>query len=330
MKQKMAVLLGGITVLIGCFFGAGKQVYAKEALPGGGESAAGDTAVNMTAYTAYLTIKEDTQVYAGPGEGYTPVGILCEGQPAISVARTKDGWLQIYYIGIPAYIHENVTAEYKTPEPVLWQNVEIQGDIKINALGDSFTYGDKLKNRNWAYPNIVSEKCGAAVLNGYGLNGSCVAGMNPGKLLDRYPEMGRDANLILVFGGTNDYAGAGKSGTPLGAFGDMTGATFYGGLNLMMCGLKQMYPDGEIVFMTPVRRWGYTRNNKNGYNLAQYAAAIQEMAAFWGIRVIDLYNEPGLDFAGKQASCLVDGLHPNRTGHALIGESVYRRLFENP
>ena len=46
--------------------------------------------------------------------------------------------------------------------------------------------------------------------------------------------------------------------------------------------------------------------------------------------LIDLYNEPGLDFAGKQASCLVDGLHPNRTGHALIGESVYRRLFENP
>ena len=40
--------------------------------------------------------------------------------------------------------------------------------------------------------------------------------MNPGKLLDRYPEMERDANLILVFGGTNDYAGAGKAVTPLG------------------------------------------------------------------------------------------------------------------
>ena len=106
-------------------------------------------------YDCLYGISDDKGRYAGvcrAREGYTPVGILCEGQPAISVARTKDGWLQIYYIGIPAYIHENVTAEYKTPEPVLWQNVEIQGDIKINALGDSFTYGDKLKTGTGLIP----------------------------------------------------------------------------------------------------------------------------------------------------------------------------------
>lgn len=329
MKRKTAVLLFSILIGVWCFFGEGRQVYAKESLPGGGNNAAENNAVNMSAYTAYLTVKEDTQVYSGPGENYTPLGILYEGQPAISVARTKDGWLYIYYIGIPAYIPENTTTEYEIPEPVSGQNIEIQGDIKINALGDSFTYGDKLKDRSRTFPNVVSGKCCAEVLNEYGLNGSCVAGMNPARLLDRYPEMDRDANLILVLGGTNDYNGAGKSGTPLGAFGDMTGATFYGGLNLMMCGLKQMYPDSEIVFMTPARRWGYTRNNKNGYTLAQYAAAIQEMAAFWGIRVIDLYNEPGLDFGGKQSCYLVDGLHPNTIGHALIGNRVYQRLFEN-
>ncbi len=33
----------------------------------------------------------------------------------------------------------------------------------------------------------------------------------------------------------------------MGALGDLTPDTFYGSLNLMMCGLKQMYPDGEIV-----------------------------------------------------------------------------------
>lgn len=329
MKRKTAVLLFSIVIGVWCFFGGGRQVLAKEALSGSEDSVVDNSTVDMSAYTAYLTIKEDTQVYSGPGEDYTPLGILYEGQPAISVARTKDGWLYIYYIGIPAYIPENTTAEYEIPEPVPQQNIEIQGDIKINALGDSFTYGDKLKDRSRTFPNVVSGKCCASVLNEYGLNGSCVAGMNPGKLLDRYPEMDRDANLILVLGGTNDYNGAGKSGTPLGAFGDMTGATFYGGLNLMMCGLKQMYPEGEIVFMTPTRRWGYTRNNINGYNLEQYAEAIKEQAAFWGIRVIDLYNEPGLDFGGKQASYLVDGLHPNMIGHALIGNRVYQRLFEN-
>lgn len=330
MRRKTAVLLLSIMIGICSFFVGEKQVSAKEALPDGGNNAVENSAVDMSAYTAYLTMKEDTQVYSGPGKNYAPLGVLKEGQPAISVARTKDGWLYIYYIGIPAYIPENVTTEYKIPEPIAQKNIEIQGDIKINALGDSFTYGDKLKDKSMTFPNVVSRKCRAAVLNEYGLNGSCVAGMNPAKLLDRYPEMDRDANLILVLGGTNDYNGAGKIGTPLGALGDMTGATFYGGLNLLMCGLKQMYPESEIVFMTPTRRWGYTRNNQNGYNLAQYAAAIQEMAAFWGIRVIDLYNEPGLDFGGNQACYLVDGLHPNTTGHALIGTRVYQRLFENP
>lgn len=311
-----------------CFFGAGKQVYAEEIPPEGGTGTAENSAVNMSAYVAYLTMKEDTQVYSGPGETCVPLGILYAGQPAIAVARTDDGWLQIYYIGVQAYIPEGKAAGYEVPEAVPLQNLELQEDMKINALGDSFTYGDKLKDRNWAYPHIVSEKCGAAVLNEYGLNGSRVAGMHPDRLLDRYPTMERDADLILVLGGTNDYAGAGGRGTPLGSFGDLTGETFYGGLNLMMCGLKQMYPDGEIVFITPARRWGYARKNRNGYTLSQYATAIQEMAAFWGIRVIDLYNEPGLDFAGKQASYLVDGLHPNRTGHALVGDYVYRELFE--
>ena len=326
----MALLLGGILVGFWCLLGTGGQVYAKEILPAGGVAAAQNNAADISAYPAYLTIKKDTQVYAGPGVACAPLGVLCAGQPAIAVGKTGDGWIQIYYIGMAGYIPENVAAGYEIPAPVSGQNVEIRGDIKINALGDSLTYGDKLKDRSLAYPNVVSAKCGAAVLNGYGLNGSCVAGMNPARLLDRYPAMERDVNLILVFGGSNDYGGANMDGTQLGAFGDLTGDTFYGGLNLMMCGLKQMYPDGEIVFMTPPRRWAYTRKNKLGYDLGQYAAAIREEASFWGIRVIDLYSEPGLDFAGKQASYLVDGLHPNKTGHALIGDCVYRRLFENP
>ena len=66
-----------------------------------------------------------------------------------------------------------------------------------------------------------------------------------------------------------------KAGTPVGALGDLTPDTFYGSLNLMMCGLKQMYPDGEIVLMTPLRRVGYMRRNQNGYYLNQYVFAIR-------------------------------------------------------
>ena len=96
-----------------------------------------------------------------------------------------------------------------------------------------------------------------------------------------------------------------------------------------MCGLKQMYPDAEIVFMTPLKRVGYMRRNQKGYCLNQYVTAINEMANFYGIRVVDLFNEPELDFSSKKNLYLVDGLHPNEMGHALVSVYLYRTLFGN-
>lgn len=334
MKQKTALVLGGILLGMCAFLGNGREVSAEETVSVEAVEAAGtgvqNSSSSVTPYTAYLSVKADTQVHILPGTAWDVIGTLREGQPAIATGKTDNGWTQIYYIGMTGYIPGDAAEGYAVPQPTTWKEISIEGDIKINALGDSITYGDKLTDTGLSFPNVVSAKSGAVTLNNYGWNGSCVAGPHPDRLIDRYPAMERDANLILVLGGTNDYGGYHEQGTPIGRLGDVTPDTFYGSLNLMMCGLKQMYPDGEIVFMTPLRRVGYMRKNENGYYLNQYAFAIQDMAAFWGIRVIDLFNEPELDFSSKQAAYLVDGLHPNETGHALIGACVYHKLFENP
>lgn len=324
MKRKMALIFGGMLFGICVFIGSGRKISAEEAAD---TAAAQNAAITVTPHSAYLSMKADTQVYNMPGTAWQVIGALRKGQPAIATGKTDNGWIQIYYAGMIGYVPGDVTEAYVVPPPTTWKEVSITGEIKINALGDSITYGDKLADTSLSFPNIVAAAAGAVKLNNYGWNGSNVAGPHPDRLIDRYPLMDRDANLILVLGGTNDYGGFREQGTVIGGIGDMTPDTFYGSLNLMMCGLKQMYPDGEIIFMTPLRRVGYLRRNKNGYCLNQYAAAIQEMAAFWGIRVIDLFNEPELDFSSRQASYLVDGLHPNETGQALIGACVYRRLF---
>lgn len=330
MKRNMAALSGGILLGLCCFLGIGREVFAEEAIQNQTiENAAGMDRELMVDMSAYVSMKADTQVYIQPGTSWDVIGTLRKGQPAIVTGKTDNGWIQIYYIGMIGYIPGDVVQAYEIPGPTIWKEISVQGDIKINALGDSITYGDKLSDTALAFPNVVSARAGALVLNNYGWNGSCVAGPHPDRLIDRYPFMERDANLILVLGGTNDYGGRNEQGTVIGKLGDMTPDTFYGSLNLMMCGLKQMYPDGDIVFMTPLRRAGYLRRNRNGYYLNQYVFAIQDMASFWGIRVIDLFNEPELDFSSK-ASYLVDGLHPNATGHALVGGCVYRKLFENP
>ena len=134
-------------------------------------------------------------------------------------------------------------------------------------------------------------------------------------------------DVVLVFGGTNDYAGYNEIGVPLGQPGDVTGDSFYGSLNLLMCGLKQMYPNSRIVFCTPLRRADDMFCNQSGCYLHEYATAIREMAVIYGIQVIDLYNEPELDFTIWGKNCLIDGLHPDATGHFLLGTYLYDHLF---
>ena len=329
MKKKTAVLLMGTVMSIMCLLGSAKTAQAEELPTAAGAAVPITPTVNVTPETAYLTMKRDVDVHVMPGTSWDVLGKLRAGQPAIVFGNTDNGWKQIYYIGQIGYIPGDAAQPYEIPGPASWQDFSIEGDIKINALGDSITYGDKLSNPLFAYPHQLGAACNAAKVNNYGWCGSAIAGIHPDKFIDRYFAMDRDANLILVFGGTNDYGGYKEKGTSIGKIGDTSYDCFYGSLNLMMCGLKQMYPKGEIVFMTPLKRVGYLRRNQSGYCLNQYVTAINEMANFYGIRVIDLFNEPELDFASKKNLYLVDGLHPNEMGQALISAHIYRKLFEN-
>lgn len=321
MKKSLAVLLMSVIVGTGAFLESVQPVQASETAQGGNE---------VTPYSAYLSTKKDNQVHILPGTSHPSLGVLKEGSPAIALGKTGNGWIQIYYMGMIGYVPGDAVENYHMPEPTRWDVIDFEGEpVRINALGDSITFGDTLSSQDKAYPAVLGEKAGASAVNNYGWNGSNMAGNHPDRLVDRYPLMERDANLILVMGGTNDYGGYFTEGTPLGQMGDMTPDTFYGGVNLLMCGLKQMYPEGNLVFITPLKRRRYMRRNQYGYAMADYVAAIEQMGNFYGIRVLNAFEEPELDFSSKQAIYLSDGLHPNAKGQALLAGYLYRKLISS-
>ncbi|MEG1847672.1 MAG: SGNH/GDSL hydrolase family protein [Lachnospiraceae bacterium] len=278
----------------------------------------------------YVTMKEQNTIKQGAGLEYADIGLLQKDQVAIVTGKSSNGWLQIYYIGTIGYIQEELTQTYlgHVRPKEAWRLDLTQTEIRMNVLGDSISYGDKLSSVEQSYAALLGKQLHAVSNLNYGLNGSSLAGIHTDRLLDRYPAMDRNANLILVCGGTNDYGCLGEEGygTELGRMGDVSDATFYGGLNQLMCGLRQMYPNGEIVFMTPPQRRICVKKNQFGYVLSDYVRAIQEMATFYGIRVINLNGAPELDFAGAKAKYLVDGLHPNKTGHSMIANYIYQEL----
>ncbi len=212
----------------------------------------------------------------------------------------------------------------------------------INCLGDSMTEG---VGTTKAYHQWFSQLCGFKTINVYGLGGSCIApkvdevptweaGIE--SFYERYEDMGA-ADVITVFGGVNDWT----TGRELGSINDDTTNTFYGAMKALCAGLIAKYPSGNIyVFSSPqcdyINRpandlagtaWaGNTEGyNRKGYKLQDYANAMAEVCAIYGVPFCSLTNNLFYGLSGvlgnhKGTSGVYgsDALHPNMAGHAKI------------
>lgn len=198
---------------------------------------------------------------------------------------------------------------------------------KINFLGDSITWGYGLADRDNAFHQIIyrQEHLGAARF--YAICGTRIAALKKNKnekscFAVRYTEMDNDADIVVVFGGTNDQQ---NGDAPIGKFGDKTAETFYGALNLLICGLKEKFPNSILVFMTPIHRIGDMNPNEfTGENLGVYVDIIKEMANYYNLSVLDLFNECKIqpnEENNKKQFC-PDGIHPNEAGHEVIAKHL--------
>lgn len=190
---------------------------------------------------------------------------------------------------------------------------------KMNCLGDSITYGyipDSGAQMSKPYPNIVKSILGLAECRNYGISGSTLA-VNSGNyhpMCIRYANMDDDADIVLVFGGTNDYGRAVYTPT-LGTITDTANTTVYGALNILCEGLITKYPKAFIFLCTPLKRADKTAANDGGYTLEDVANAIREVGNKYGIPVLDL-NYKGGFYIGNATFRMQyggnDKLHPNQ------------------
>ena len=205
--------------------------------------------------------------------------------------------------------------------------MELKG-IKANFLGDSITQGVGVPSVEFAYWNVLKEKFGLAEARGYGISGTRFARQkeptlrNPSYDQDfcsRVEQMDPDADLVVVFGGTNDF---GHGDAPIGCFADRTPNSFYGACHTLMTSLIERFPTAVIVFMTPLHRACEYIEGKAP--LKDYVAIIREVAEFYGIPVMDLYATSGMQpqLEAHKKAFVPDGLHPNVAGAARIADRL--------
>ena len=210
---------------------------------------------------------------------------------------------------------------------------------KINFLGDSITEGVGTSKKDNIYLNILKEECSLAEARNYGKSGTRIARQimmtdDPfdQDFLMRAEKMDDDADIIVVFGGTNDF---GHGEVALGNMNDRTIHSFYGAMHALCLLLIEKYTGKPIVFMTPLHRrseGAATNVSKfegiSAHPLIDYVKAIREVCEYYSLPVLDLYANSGMS-GNVPAYCekfIPDGLHPNDAGHKIIADKLRRFL----
>lgn len=177
------------------------------------------------------------------------------------------------------------------------------------AFGDSITHGSVIKT---PYPTLVSNALGVASYANKACGAATFCSNTTGRvcMTDRILAHTEQADIISLMLGVNDYL----ANFPLGTFGDTTHDTIYGSLYLIAEHLTSTQNDAFIFFMTPYKcKFGtmiYKDDNNVGYNLEDVANAVKEVAAFYDIPVLDMFNEGKFEL--EMYNYGSDGLHPSQ------------------
>lgn len=212
--------------------------------------------------------------------------------------------------------------------------------LRINFLGDSITEGVGASSKETVYHAVLAREAGLAEANNYGISTTRFAiqkgtekrpkddYVDVNSFCERFDKMG-DADVVVVFGGTNDY---GHGDAPIGTFKDRTPDTFYGACHYLFSGLIKKYLGKPIVIMTPLHRVDEMKipdvKMPGDYgSLKDYTNVIREVAEYYSLPVLDLFATSGLQPEIKEIreNYIPDGLHPNDKGNAVIAHKL--RLF---
>ena len=187
---------------------------------------------------------------------------------------------------------------------------------KMNVIGDSI-----VKGNHGNFVNVIRDILCLSEARNYGVGGSCLASSDqdadyPPAVL-RYEDMDLDAQIIVVHAGTNDYSAQ----IPLGADDSTDITTFNGALNVMMNGLRDMYPTALIIFDSILHRFN---DGALMIKASQYRQCIENRCLANHIVFYDAYKYSGFDFVKGYYDRILtsDGLHPNQTGANILGRKL--------
>jgi lysophospholipase L1-like esterase len=216
--------------------------------------------------------------------------------------------------------------------------MELKGKI-IDFLGDSITEGVGVYDQNNRYDNVAHRRLELAAHYNYGIGGTRLAHQSAPSEIPRYDlcfcgrayMLEKSADLIVVYGGVNDYI---HGDAYFGKMEDRTPATFCGAVYFLMNFLKTNYEGKQIVFMTPAHMHfkgisdkclsGRPMKKPDAQPLSAYVEVIKARGEELGIPVLDLFEKLPIDPNNEsdREKYTVDGLHFNDEGQGILAKTL--------
>lgn len=190
----------------------------------------------------------------------------------------------------------------------------------IGCLGDSITYG--LGGTSWT--TKLNELCNIPSVYNYGISGSTIISNGTTGFIDRIPNMVADLDVIVLWGGVNDFMWTNQSKE-----------VFKTNFEKVVKALLDKYPKAKFIGLTPMkfkytasadgiltRAWNEP-NSQSGVLLKDYVDVEIEIFNKYSIEYKDLFNESGIscEHNGQANEYFVgngDLLHPNEKGNLLV------------
>ena len=211
---------------------------------------------------------------------------------------------------------------------------------KICFLGDSITQGTGASSINKRFSALTANMLNAEELN-FGVGGTRIAKQTvthctpyfDEQFIVRAKKMPDNVDLVIVFGGTNDW---GHGDAPIGNKEDNTRDTFYGAARELVDYLVHKYPLNKLLFILPLPRWnendpyGEMHVKKNpSLPLEGYRQIIISILKEYGVRYVSFDKELPAPDSSNGGKYHIDNVHPNDNGHRILAEALTKYIKDN-
>lgn len=200
---------------------------------------------------------------------------------------------------------------------------------KWTILGDSHTQASK-----WVYEcERINGKINEVLRLGY--NGSNIADISNFSFYDRRTQITSDTDLLMIYGGTNDYDNNASLGTVQDG-GTYTLTTTLGSLQEIIEYAYSLNGEMTIMLMSPMHHFNASTGgsqytdiaNSAGHTMQDYTDGIKSVASYYNIPFLDLNAHIGVN-EYNYTNYSADGIHLNDFAGEKAGRIVSEFIKSN-